>query len=79
MVYRVCLKMTEDRAAAEDVAQEVFLKAYDALPEFRQDASFSTWLYQITVHKCLDWRRAQTRSRQRISPITYEEVQVMGA
>lgn len=67
MVYRVCLKMTGDSTTAEDVAQEVFMKAFDALPEFRQDSSFSTWLYQITVRKCLDWRRSASRTRQRIS------------
>jgi len=69
MVYRVCLKMTGDGTTAEDVAQEVFLKVYDALPRFRLDASFSTWLYQITVRKCLDWRRAAGRARQRISDL----------
>lgn len=61
VVYRVCLKMTGNPHMAEDLGQEVFIKAYDALPDFRFDASFSTWLYQITVRTCLDWRRSETR------------------
>lgn len=66
MVYRVCLKITGDQVAAEDLAQDIFIKAYDALPSFRLDASFSTWLYQITVRKCLDWKRTYARERQRV-------------
>lgn len=73
MVYRVCLKMTGNRNAAEDLAQEVFLKAYDALSAFRLDSSFSTWLYQITVRKCLDWRRSVSRERQKVSPVVVED------
>lgn len=61
MVYRVCLKMTSDQSAAEDLAQEVFIKAYHALSSYREEAQFSTWLYQITVRKCLDWRRSKAR------------------
>jgi RNA polymerase sigma factor (sigma-70 family) len=75
MVYRVCLKMTGNRDAAEDLAQEVFLKAYHALPGFRQDASFSTWLYQITVRKCLDWRRSMSRERQKVSAVAVEDTE----
>jgi RNA polymerase sigma factor (sigma-70 family) len=73
MVYRVCLKITHDEHAAEDLAQEVFIKAYHALPGFRQDASFSTWLYQIAVRKCLDWRRSFERERQRRGEAPYDE------
>lgn len=44
------------------------MKAYSALPAFREDSSFSTWLYQIAVRKCLDWKRAQQREQTRRSP-----------
>jgi RNA polymerase sigma-70 factor, ECF subfamily len=37
---------------ADDLAQEVFIAAYKALPNFRGDAAFSTWLYRIAVHVC---------------------------
>ena len=39
-------------AEAEDLAQEVFVAAYKALPNFRRDAQLSTWLYRIAVHVC---------------------------
>lgn len=67
MVYRVCLKMTGHPHSAEDLGQEVFIKAYDALQSFRFDASFSTWLYQIAVRTCLDWRRRQQVEQRRQS------------
>jgi RNA polymerase sigma-70 factor (ECF subfamily) len=38
---------------AEDCLQEVFIKAYEALPGFRQDAKFSTWIYRIATNACL--------------------------
>jgi RNA polymerase sigma-70 factor (ECF subfamily) len=48
-----------DRAEAEDVCQETFLAAYRALPTFRAESRFSTWLYRIAVNKCRDRLRAQ--------------------
>lgn len=65
MVYRVCLQFTRNPTAAEDLAQDVFIKAFNAIHSFREDASFSTWLYQVTLRKCLDWRREQVREWQR--------------
>ena len=47
----------ERREETDDVVQEVFLKAYLALPRFRQDARFSTWLYRIAVNHCRDHLR----------------------
>ena len=65
LVFSVCRKLTGDATAAEDVAQETFLKAYRALAAYRQEAAFSTWLYQIAVRQCLDWRRRQQRETAR--------------
>lgn len=42
------------REEADDAVQEIFLKAYIALPRFRGDAKFSTWLYRIAVNHCRD-------------------------
>lgn len=44
----------ERRLEAEDAVQDVFIKAYMALPKFRGDAKFSTWLYRIAVNHCRD-------------------------
>jgi len=55
---RLCLrKWCDDEAAADDLAQETFLKAYNALPSFRGDAKFSTWLYRIAFNVAMSARR----------------------
>jgi len=46
-----------DGAAAEDVAQDAFLRAYRALPRFREEASLSTWFYRILVRQAQSYRR----------------------
>jgi RNA polymerase sigma-70 factor (ECF subfamily) len=52
-VYGLCLKMLGNPEDAEDCLQEVFIKAFEALPDFRQEARFSTWLYRIAYNACL--------------------------
>lgn len=52
-VYGLCLKMLGNPEDAEDCLQEVFMKAFEALPGFRQEARFSTWLYRIAYNACL--------------------------
>lgn len=46
--------LRENQNDADDAVQEVFVKAYLALPDFRGDSKFSTWLYRITVNHCCD-------------------------
>lgn len=53
-VYNLAYRMLGDGEDARDLAQEAFLKAYHALPDFRGDSTFSTWLYRITTNLCLD-------------------------
>ncbi len=48
LVYTIALRMVGTPEDAEDVAQEAFLAAWRALPKFRMDAKFSTWLYRLT-------------------------------
>ncbi|MDQ0195115.1 RNA polymerase sigma factor [Paenibacillus wynnii] len=73
LVYRVCLKITGEAESAKDMAQEVFIKAYKALPSFRGQSSFSTWLYRIAYRTCLDWKRANDREWRHRSTATYTE------
>src|SRR5919109_4056003 len=47
--------------AAEDITQEAFLRAYRAMPRFRGEASFYSWLYRITLNLCLNYLRRQPR------------------
>jgi RNA polymerase sigma-70 factor (ECF subfamily) len=52
-VFAVAARMLRNRAEAEDVAQEVFLRVHRSIREFRGDAKLSTWIYAITSRLCL--------------------------
>ena len=59
-VYGLCLRMTRDRAAAEDCAQEAFFNAWRALERFETRSSFRTWLHRIAVNVVLNRRRKRS-------------------
>jgi RNA polymerase sigma-70 factor (ECF subfamily) len=52
-VYGICLRITRERAEAEDCAQEAFLQCFQKLSTFRGDSALSTWLYRLTVNVVL--------------------------
>jgi RNA polymerase sigma-70 factor (ECF subfamily) len=56
-IYNLCRYLLVNPQDAEDAAQEVFLKAYRKLKDFRPEASLYTWLYRIGVNTCLDHKR----------------------
>ena len=58
-VFGLIVRTLGDRQAADDLAQEVFLRIYRALPYFRGDARFSTWVYRIVVNLCYQARKQQ--------------------
>lgn len=58
-IVNLAYRMVGNQAEAEDLAQEAFLAAFKALPTFRADAKFSTWLYRIASNKCKDWLRVK--------------------
>jgi len=60
-VFRVALRMVGDRASAEDVAQDALVSAWRALPSFKGEAQFSTWLHRIVLNSALNH---VTRRRQ---------------
>ena len=62
-VLGYCLSMLNNRAEAEEAAQDIFTKAYHNLGKFQQNSSFSTWLYRITTNHCLDILRKRNRRR----------------
>ncbi len=49
--------------AAEDAAQDIFVKAFQLLSKFEGRSSFSTWLYRVATNHCLDLKRAVVRQR----------------
>ncbi len=58
-VFYLALGLTGQRSDAEDVMQEVMIKALRGLKKFRGQSGFATWLYRITHNTCLDWHRRQ--------------------
>ena len=76
-VYRRCLKATKDHDAADDVAQEVYIKAYTKLHQFRKGCKFSTWVYVITTRCILmhfrSVKRKQAERLDELGPYEYEQ------
>jgi RNA polymerase sigma-70 factor (ECF subfamily) len=73
-VFAVSLDMTGDHHEAEDISQDVFLKAYGALPRFRGRAGVSTWLYRMTVNACIDRSRKKAWKAMKPKGIVLDEV-----
>ncbi len=64
MIHALTFRMTGSPADAEDLAQETFIRTYEQIHSFNGGAKFSTWLYSIAVHACLNWRRNEARRFQ---------------
>mgnify|MGYP000603173387 CR=1 FL=1 len=60
-VWSVALHFIGDEAAARDITQQVFLKLFSVIGQFRGEAEFSTWLYRMVVNACLDEQRRRKR------------------
>jgi RNA polymerase sigma-70 factor (ECF subfamily) len=56
-IYNLALRMLQDPEEAAEMAQEVFMTAYQNIRKFRQDAKFSTWIYRIAVNRCISRMR----------------------
>ena len=66
-VFRLAHRMTGNVAAAEDLTQDVFLRAFDRLKQFRGDARFSTWLHRLAVTVILNGTRQRGTERREIT------------
>jgi len=66
-VFAVAGGILKRREDVEDIAQQVFVKAYFSLKRFDQRAAFSTWLYKITVNECWDMLR-----KRKVRPLVFE-------
>ena len=60
-IFRLLSRLIRDTAEIEDVAQEAFVKAYRALPNFRGDSAFYTWLYRIAINTAKNYLVSQGR------------------
>ena len=69
-IFGLVLRMVRDRSVAEELAQEVFLKAFQALDSFDQKRKFSSWLFKIAHNRAIDHLR---RARHEMVPLETEE------
>ena len=64
MVYNTALGILQNEEDAEDTAQEVFMKVYEAIDSFKEESKLSTWIYRITVTKSMDLIRRKKRKKR---------------
>jgi RNA polymerase sigma-70 factor (ECF subfamily) len=67
-IYNYCLRMTNSREDAEDLTQEVFIKVYRSLKNFKGNSQLSTWIYRIAHNICIDNYR---RNKATVVPLTH--------
>lgn len=72
-IMRLLSRMIREPGEVEDVAQEAFIKAYRALPQFRGDSAFYTWLYRIAINTARNWQAANSRRPSAPSIIETED------
>ncbi len=74
MIYSQCVKFAETKEEAEDMAQEIFLKAFESLSKFRGESMFSTWLFQIGKNLVLEKIRKKNLSEIREKEFARNEI-----
>ena len=72
-VFALAVRMCGSREDAAEAAQEAFLAAWQGLAFFRGESSFSTWLYRLTTHACVDLLRREGRHRAAAGPSLDDE------
>src|SRR5215472_4667182 len=70
-----CYHITGDVNSAADLAQEIFVKAFQALPSFRKGSKFTTWLYSISRNHCLDELRSRKKRQEELSDALPDEIE----
>jgi RNA polymerase sigma-70 factor (ECF subfamily) len=75
---RLLSRFVKDQAEVEDVAQEAFVKAYRALPSFRGDSAFYTWLYRIGINTAKNYLVAMGRRAPTVTDFDSEEAEEFG-
>lgn len=77
-VHALCLRLAGDAQAAGELTQDVFVRAWEALPSFRGESAFGSWLHRIAMNVFLGSRRATGRRERRVfstdEPATLERV-----
>ncbi|HEV7388846.1 MAG TPA: RNA polymerase sigma factor [Gemmatimonadaceae bacterium] len=58
-VYSICTRMSGSRVRGEELTQDVFVRTWEKLPQFRGESAFSTWLHRLAVNVVLNARKAE--------------------
>jgi RNA polymerase sigma-70 factor, ECF subfamily len=72
-VFALCVRMIGDQGSAEELTQDVFVRAWQKLSLFRGDSAFSTWLHRLAVNVVLNARKSEGRQRRRFGGDDAEE------
>jgi RNA polymerase sigma-70 factor (ECF subfamily) len=75
-IFSLCARMCGDRTVAEELTQDVFVRAWEKLALFRGDSAFGTWLHRLAVNVVLNARKRDGRRRSRIDE-SVEDLEVL--
>lgn len=75
-VFSLCARMVADRTRAEELTQDVFVRAWEKLAQFRGESAFSTWLHRLAVNLILNDRKSERRETGRMDH-SVEDVDVL--
>jgi RNA polymerase sigma factor (sigma-70 family) len=67
-VFSLCARMCGSRERAEELTQDVFVRAWEKLPQFRGESAFGTWVHRVAVNVVLNDRKTVMRERSRAAP-----------
>jgi len=77
-VYALCLRLCADRAQADDLTQEVFVRVWRRLDSFREESAFTSWLHRVTVNVALNAHRTDARREARVQSAGPEVLDLAG-
>jgi RNA polymerase sigma-70 factor (ECF subfamily) len=78
-VFSLCARMVNDRTRAEELTQDVFVRAWEKLSLFRGESAFGTWLHRLTVNVVLNDRKTEGRQRSRYDDDEGDGIDVLPA
>ncbi len=64
-VYSICTRMSGSRVKGEELTQDVFVRTWEKLPQFRGESAFSTWLHRLAVNVVLNARKTESKQESR--------------
>lgn len=73
-IFNLCFYILHDRKDAEDLTQEVFISIFQSIGSFRQESKLSTWIYRLTVNKCSEKLRYQSRTKRKGNLVSIEQL-----